>query len=244
MGARRESMRHVRFAVADEVFAAVPGLRIALVIAEGAKNDGTNAAVEQLLTEAWQSAGVSAAEFGNAQSHPRVAPWRETFRQIGVSGRQFPSSIEALLRRALKGGEPVRVNPLVDFYNAISLRHIVPAGGFDLDALPELIELRMTRAGDRFRALGEESEIDVSAGEIAYASDSTILTRHIVWRQSECGLITTRTSRVMLVSETLGALGPGVAETVREEFARGLQEFFGVSSRTWIVSADSPDVEW
>jgi DNA/RNA-binding domain of Phe-tRNA-synthetase-like protein len=40
---------------------------------------------------------------------------------MGVSGRKFPSSIEALLRRAFKGGEPLRINPLVDFYNAVSL---------------------------------------------------------------------------------------------------------------------------
>ncbi|MDP8946327.1 MAG: hypothetical protein M3N03_10425 [Actinomycetota bacterium] len=40
---------------------------------------------------------------------------------MGVSGRKFPSSIEDLLRRAFKGGEPLRINPLVDFYNAVSL---------------------------------------------------------------------------------------------------------------------------
>jgi hypothetical protein len=45
----------------------------------------------------------------------------EAMTAMGVSGRKFPSSIEDLLRRAFKGGEPLRINPLVDFYNVVSL---------------------------------------------------------------------------------------------------------------------------
>ena len=48
--------------------------------------------------------------------------------------KRFPISIEAMLRRALKGGA-FRINPLVDLYNALSLRHICPAGAVDLDAV-------------------------------------------------------------------------------------------------------------
>ena len=29
-----------------------------------------------------------------------------------------------------QGGEPASINPLVDFYNAVSLRHFVPVGAF------------------------------------------------------------------------------------------------------------------
>ena len=78
-----------------------------------------------------------------------------------MSGKKFPSSIEALLRRALKGGPPVYINPLVDLYNAVSLAHTVPAGGFDLTDLDDRQELRFPREGDTFQALDEDSPVPV-----------------------------------------------------------------------------------
>src|SRR5215469_5029787 len=109
-------------------------MRVATAVALGMDNQTPRPEVEAAWAQVWSEA-AGAAVYGNAQSHPRIAPWRESFTRMGVSGKQFPSSAEALLRRALKGGEPFRINPLVDWYNAISLRHLVPAGGFDLDDL-------------------------------------------------------------------------------------------------------------
>ena len=75
--------------------------------------------------------------------------------------RHFPTSIEALLRRAMKGGSPFRINPLVDFYNAVSLRRVVPVGGFDLDRVPGPLSVRLTRDGDTFSALDADGAVPV-----------------------------------------------------------------------------------
>lgn len=64
-----------------------------------------------------------------------------SLKVIGVSSKKFPSSIEPLVRRAGKGGEPVSINPLVDFYNSISLEYLVIVEGFDLDQLDNGLEL-------------------------------------------------------------------------------------------------------
>ena len=133
-----------------------------------------------------------------------MRPWRERFQAIGISSKEFPTSIEALLRRALKGSEPRSINPLVDFCNCfdtISLRHCVPAGAFDLAQVPGPLELRLTRPGDTFLALDAGTPLDVPPGEVAYATGQTILTRHFVWRQSRAGLIEPATRNVFLVAE-------------------------------------------
>ena len=135
----------MRFTVAPAIFERFPGMRIAVVVATDVDNRPAVPAIDALWREAWVDAGRLADVYGNAQSHPRVRAWRERFRATGVSSKEFPSSIEAMLRRAFKGGEPFVVNPLVDFYNAVSLRHVVPAGGFDLAELGGLLELRLTR---------------------------------------------------------------------------------------------------
>ena len=156
---------------------------------------------------------------------------------MGVSGKEFPSSIEAVLRRAMKGGPPFSINPLVDFYNTVSLRHTVPAGGFDLDGFHQPLELRLTRDGDVFTSLELDNAVPVAPGEVAYASGNVILTRHFVWRQARQALITPVTRSAVLLSEVLGELGHTVSKHVLDDFVAGLSRHFGVTAESWIVGA-------
>lgn len=231
------------FTIDADVFERLPNLRVAVAVADGLDNAAPHPGVEAIWRAAWENA-ASAAVYGNAQSHPRVKPWRDTFTRMGVSGKQFPSSVEALLRRAMKGGDPFSVNPLVDLYNAISLTRLVPAGAFDLDDIRDTLELRLSRSGDTFQALDESEPLAVPDGEVSYATGTTIITRHIVWRQSRAGLVTPRTQRTILVSEVLSELGPDAPAEVAGDFARDLREYFGVPSHTWVLTPDQPSIAW
>jgi DNA/RNA-binding domain of Phe-tRNA-synthetase-like protein len=237
-------LRTRAFTVAPEVFERFPGLRLAVAVADGVDNISFRPEIEEEWRAAWVAAREAGQRFGNAQSHPRVRPWRERFTAMGVSGKQFPGSIEALLRRALKGGEPFRINPLVDWYNAISLRHSVPAGGFDLADVAGPIELRLSREGDSFAAMDATAPEMVPPGEVSYADGATILTRHFVWRQARTALLVAETRDVFLVSEVLGELGADVAEAVRADFAHGVGEHFGAQARTWLLDAAHPAAAW
>lgn len=232
------------FAVSSEVFELFPGLKLPFAVAHGIEADAEHPGVRELWRRAWAEASREASSYGNAQSHPRVAAWCEAMGAVGVSGRKFPSSAESLLRRALKGGEPVSVNPLVDFYNAVSLRHVVPAGGFDLGPLEAPLELRLTRSGDTFHALDGSSPESVEAGEVAYASGDEVLTRHFVWKQSRGGLLDGSTRSAFFVAEVLGAVDGGVAERVLDGFRGGLTEHFGVEPRTFLLDGDRTAVSW
>jgi DNA/RNA-binding domain of Phe-tRNA-synthetase-like protein len=233
----------MQFTIAPEIFERFPGIRIAGAVARGVDNGRANPPVEARWREEWARV-VEAATYGNAQSHPRVAPWRGRFAALGISGKQFPSSIEAMLRRALKGGEPFTINPLVDFYNAVSLRHTVPAGGFDLADVHGPLELRLSRAGDEFMALDTDVAILVPPGEISYADGQVILTRHFVWRQARTALITPATRDLILVSEVLAEVGRETAEAVRAEFYDGLCEYFGVTAEAFLLDAEQRAVAW
>jgi DNA/RNA-binding domain of Phe-tRNA-synthetase-like protein len=233
----------MQFIVQPEVFARFPGLMLAAAMAHDIDNGRELPAVERGWREAWRGASAASA-YGNAQSHPHVRPWRQSFQAQGISGKEFPSSVEALLRRALKGGEPFRINPLVDLYNAISLRHYVPAGAFDLGEITGPLELRLTHPGDHFLALETAEPLDLPPGEVCYADGDTVLTRHFVWRQSRIAAITPNTRDVFLVSEVLGEVGPEVAEAMRGEFESSMREHFGVASQTWIVHAQRREIGW
>ena len=234
-------MKPPRFDVLPEVFAAFPGMRIAVVVVRGIDNGAERPEAAAIWRRDWASA-LDAAVHGNSQSHPRVSPWREAWRANGISAKKFPSSIEALLRRALKGGQPFSISPLVDFYNGVSLRRVVPAGGFDLGDLAEPLVLRATRAGDTFQALDAAEPEEVPPGEIGYASGPTILTRHLVWRQSRVGRITPATRDAILVSEILQGLPEDLVDQVLEDLAGGLAELFGIAAETTVVDAANPGI--
>jgi DNA/RNA-binding domain of Phe-tRNA-synthetase-like protein len=237
----------VRFVVSPEIFELYPGLRLPVAVAQSVEPTAERARVKQLLGQAWEEAGGLAPTYGNAQSHPRVAAWREAMSATGVSGRRFPSSVESLLRRAFRGGEPPRINPLVDFYNALSLRHLVPAGGFDLARLHDTLELRLTRQGDTFRPLDGAKAESVEPGEVAYTSGNEVLTRHFVWKQSNKGLLGEATRSVFLVCEVLGGVeesAGGLAQAVLEDLSAGLHRYFGAEPITFLVDARDSKASW
>ncbi len=233
----------MKLTVEPEVFEAFPGMRLVIAVAYGVDNTKDRPGIR----EEWQRAWTSAAEervHGKSRSHPRIRPWREAWQRLGVSSKKFPSSIEAMLRRAMKGGEPFSINPLVDFYNAISLKHIVPAGGFDLSETGEELVLRFTKEGDTFQALDEKVPMEVPVGEVAYATDSAVLTRHFVWRQARRALITPETRNVFLVSEILAEIPAGVAALVESDLREGLRSFFEVDSHSFCVDSAKSTVSW
>jgi DNA/RNA-binding domain of Phe-tRNA-synthetase-like protein len=237
----------MKFVVTQEIFELYPGLKLPVAVAEGLEAAADPAGVEQLWRQAWEEAGHSAPNYANAQSHPRIAAWRKAMAATGVSGRKFPSSVESLLRRAFKGGEPPRINPLVDFYNSVSLRHVVPAGGFDLAQLGDVLELRLTREGDTFHPLDSTSLERVEPGEVAYASGNEVLTRHFVWKQSHVGLLSESTGTVLLVCEVLGEVeesDDGLAEAVLGDLSEGVRRYFGAEPATFLVEERVPAASW
>ena len=221
--------------IAPEVFERLPGLRVVVVVAEEIAPQLAED-VAARWSAAWARVHVDPG-FPNPQSHPHVAAWRAAMKGIGAPHKEFPTSVESLVRRAMKSPAPFRVNPLVDFYNAVCLEHVVPAGGFDLDALPEPLALRLTRAGDTFQALDAGEREAVPAGEVAYASGNAVVTRHLVWRQSRLGLVTPATRRAVLVSEILPAHGE-LLEPVRAALAGGLRDLFGARVSSSVLSEE------
>ncbi len=231
-----------RFEASAAVLEHFPSMTLAVAVARGIDNARPPAGLDARWHQAYARAG--ALELANAQSHPHVAELRAQLKGAGIPAKKFPSSIEAMLRRALKGGELFSVNPLVDFYNALSLEHLCPAGAFDLAALDAPLELRHTRAGDTFTALGETRTVTVEPGEIGYASASTVLTRHFMWRQSREAMVGAATRDVFLVAEIPGIAGRDTAEALLEAMGEGLERFFGAGCERALLDRDRPAFDW
>jgi DNA/RNA-binding domain of Phe-tRNA-synthetase-like protein len=78
----------------------------------------------------------------------------------------------------------------------------------------------------------------VPAGEVAYTDDTTILTRHFVWRQAKAGLIDRRSQDLVLLAEVLGELERSLIETVCGDLSAGLERYFDVAAQAFILDKD------
>lgn len=134
--------------------------------------------------------------------HPAVAPWREAYRAFGIKPAKQRSSIENLLRAAV-AGTLRNINPLVDLYNTVSLRHFLPCGGEDLQAIRGAIRLTRAVGGEAFVPLGSTEPQPPQPGEVIYRDDSGVICRAWNWREAERTKLTEQTSDAFLCIEAL-----------------------------------------
>jgi DNA/RNA-binding domain of Phe-tRNA-synthetase-like protein len=178
--------------VSREVAEAWPGYEAAVVIAAGVGNGPSDATSERVLAAAERAARESGLE--RAAADPRIAAWRSVFSEFGSKPSRYPCSAESLLTRVLKGERLPRINALVDTYNAVSLRHVIPVGGEDLDELRG--DLRLVRADD---------------GEVVWRDDAGVTCRRWNWRQEPRTRLTEATTRAFFVVDVLAPHRPDAA---------------------------------
>jgi DNA/RNA-binding domain of Phe-tRNA-synthetase-like protein len=200
---RRQTMR---FTIQKELFDKLPDLTIGVVVATGLDNIQPSKEVDDLLTQHVEEM-TKGFNVEKAQDHPRIKPWRTAFSKVGISGSKFPSSIESMARRILKGDPFPKINPLVNLYNSVSLKYLVPMGGHDMDTLKGDIHLQFAEGWEPFTPMGGGETTVVPKGELVYRDDEEVLTRNWVWRQCEKDKATERTRNIFIPIDVLGEVG-------------------------------------
>ncbi|MEU0634230.1 phenylalanine--tRNA ligase beta subunit-related protein [Streptomyces sp. NPDC005989] len=210
------------FRIAPDVTDAFPDTLIALVTATGLRGrepwPDTAAALEGLerglADGVWQPAD---------EADPRIEAWHTAYRSFGTNPRRVRPSVDALGRRFAKRGTLPRINPAVDSYNAVSVRHGLPAGAFDLDHVTGDVDIRYADGSEEFTPLGEPEAVEnPKPGEIVYADAGGVLTRHWNHRDAHRTRVTEDSDRVVFALETLRATHDGDLVRVAAQELRGL----------------------
>jgi DNA/RNA-binding domain of Phe-tRNA-synthetase-like protein len=198
-------MEH-KFEIEKAVFESLPKLSIFFAIVRDIDLSKLDLiGIQKFLEESWSQSREKTSKFPNIQSHPNIAIWRNAFQSLKISTKKYTCSVENMAKRASKAdSKPFSINPLVDFYNAFSLKYLLPFGGFDLESeITKSLDLRFSKEGDKFVALDSDVAINVPSGEVLYASGNTVVTRHINWKQSMQGLIKDSSVNVCFMAEVL-----------------------------------------
>jgi DNA/RNA-binding domain of Phe-tRNA-synthetase-like protein len=160
-----------------------PGYSAAVVYAYSLSNGTSSAQSSALLEEAEAEARR---RFAGAAlvTHTHIQAWRGAYGAFGAKPSKFLCSAEALLRRVLKGEALPRINRFVDVYNAVSLRHVLPAGGEDLDRLDGDLRLTFATGIEPFDGSDPASaDAHPEAGEVVWKDSVGVTCRRWNWRQ-------------------------------------------------------------
>ena len=227
--------------IADEIFQRFPGYVRGVVVAHDVANGPSPPALVEMLRAA--GASVRARVKGDAVAEePRIKSWREAYRAFGAKPAEFRSSIEAMVRRALKGDPLPSINALVDIGNLISLRHLLPAGAHAIDVLAGDLALRSATGAEQFVAFGATETEHPLPGEIIFAEGDTVLTRRWTWRQANHTLTLTGTRAIEFNIDGLPPVSAVEVEQAGTEIIELVQRFCGGRARFALLSRDKPSL--
>lgn len=204
--AASDSESQERIRIDPRVQECFANFRLCVLYAFGLENGPSDAASEAVLEAA--CAPVQA-DFAVARlaDHPHVTAWRTAYQSFGAKPSKYPCSMEALVQRLLRQGCPglPRINRLVDVYNAMSIRHLLPIGGEDLDRLRGELVLQFSTGTEPFD-IPDAPDATVAfpqPGEVVWADDAGVTCRRWNWRQGRRTRLTEGTVNGYFILEAL-----------------------------------------
>jgi DNA/RNA-binding domain of Phe-tRNA-synthetase-like protein len=137
----------------------------------------------------------------------QILKWREAYKSFGANPKRTLNSCESLLTRILKGGEISSINPIVDLYNYISLKYLLPIGGENWDKLGSDLYLKYSTSKEGFdtRENGQEIIIFPKVDEVIWADSLGATCRCWNWRQCIRTQIDTKTQNMYFVIDYFGS---------------------------------------
>ena len=197
-----------------------PGFRALSILVEAApitQPDVASAALaqacQQVLTDdvAWAEAHLSA--------------WDDVFRAFGAKPKRTPCSASALRKRVLKEGALPPLDPVVDIYNAISIRYAIPVGGENLAAYAGAPRLTLAEGNEPFDTL-KEGQLVIEypdAGEVIWRDDVGVTCRRWNWRQGVRTRLDSQAQHMWFILESLPSMPLSALQEAGDELVSNLQ---------------------
>ena len=175
--------------------------------------------------------------------HPYISSMRNLYRTFGTKPADYHPSAEALVRRAIKTLQLPMINTAVDAYNAVSVRYLIPIGGFNADLIVGDIVLRFSPGNEAFSPLGEVERESTYPGEVIYADDRRVLTRR--WNYRDCveTRITEKTVDVVMFLDGSPEIPRVEVEKALKELAFNLKKYCGGVYSTNVADSEIPIVK-
>ncbi len=213
--------------VSDEVRTLAPGFTHVVIEAYDLVNGPSTEESSAYLDDAARRLAVRLD--GRApHEDPHMVAWRETYTAFGSKPSRTRNSAEALAKRALSDAGLPRINLLVDLYNAISVAHLIPVGGEDIDRIQGGMRLLRAKGDEDFVTVtgGEKTVEHPDLGEVVWCDDAGVTCRRWNWRQGPRTRLTEETTSGIFLLESLAPMPVADLELslmmcIRDRFSPG-----------------------
>jgi DNA/RNA-binding domain of Phe-tRNA-synthetase-like protein len=158
-----------------------------------------------------------------------LAAWADVFRRFGAKPQRTPCSAQSLRERVLKAGTLGAINPVVDLYNAVSLKYAVPVGGENARGYVGSPRLVVADGSEIFDTMknGEPTAESPVKGEVVWRDDTGVTCRIWNWRQGVRTRIDSDTTDMWFVLESLPEMPLDALEDAGAALLNGLKLMFG-----------------
>lgn len=232
----------MKFKVDHRVFERFSGLSLGIVLARGIDNSGKSDEIVKMIRDKEKDIRRSyQTEMLSLQ--PKIESWRKAYSTFGAKPKKYRSSVESLYRAVLKGDGLRSINKIVDIYNFISLEHMVPVGGDDLDKVEGDIILTFARGDESFTPLNSQEEEVVKKGEVVYVDNRGVLCRRWNWRECERTKMTEETRNSILVVEGLPPVTKEDVLSAAEELRGLVERYLQGEIQTTILDEKTKEIE-
>jgi len=179
----------------------------------------------QIATEALQDACRFINEHQPDWAVAHLTAWADVFQKFGAKPKRTPCSAEALRKRVLRDGSLPAIDPVVDLYNAISIRYAIPVGGENIAAYQGQPRLCVAEGNEQFDTVkeGVTTLETVDAGEVIWRDDLGVTCRRWNWRQGIRTRLDARASRMWFILESLPAMPLAAVEEAGDALIAGLK---------------------
>lgn len=224
----------------DPVLAGIaPGFRALSITVEAAPLLHPHIA-EAALAEA--CASVAAGDAPWADAH--LAAWAVVFTRFGAKPKRTPCSAEALRKRVQRDGTLPGIDPVVDLYNAVSIRYAIPVGGENIAAYHGAPRLMVADGTELFDTMKEGAPAHESPepGEVIWRDDTGVTCRRWNWRQGVRTRLGAEATRMWFILESLPEMPLEALQAAGGMLVTGLQQMMpGAVVEKQLIGFAQPD---
>jgi DNA/RNA-binding domain of Phe-tRNA-synthetase-like protein len=230
-----------KFVVEDDFWSLFPDAKIGVVVCNNINNSITDKEKYKDMILISEKEAIEHLKNEEFSSNEVIKVWREAFKKFKTK-KGARSSIEALLKRVRNENHLGNINPLVDIYNSISLKHGFPCGGEDIDTFVGNIRLTKAVGNESFITLGTDENASPYDGEVVYKDDEGAICRCWNWRESVRTMLTVNTKNAFLCIESIDERRLQELENALEDLAKTVQDNLGGICKISVLDINNKEV--
>lgn len=232
----------MQFSINPEVFSNLPQLTIGVIHVQNLNNSATSASTTDLLRSS-EATTRNALNLETYREQPYLAAMQAAHRSFGSNPNKYPPSIQALVKRVIKGGNLPSISPLVDVYNAMSLKHTICIGAEDLTSCQGTIELTYADGNEEFTLIGSTESEPPEPGELIYKDDAGAICRKLNWREAGRTCVTEQTTEAIVVLEALPPYNDKTVESILSELQMLIKEYCSGNCTPYLLNPDHSTID-